>query len=104
MSYSALEATAFAFVDSKDSPEFAPLVRRTFEQKTLSHSNKIQSSYFNSSVLLQGMYDSSNKILTLVFRSGKTYRYENVQYNTWEELMMAESAGKYYNEFIRGNF
>jgi hypothetical protein len=49
-------------------------------------------------------YDSSTEMLTLQFRSCAIYCYFAVPLQTWQELMMAESKGAYFNRNIRGRF
>ena len=98
-----LEAQAKTILENKDSPQYQPLVHKVSELPVVSSVRRLQVNYFNSSVLLKGIYDDVNRVLTLVLRSGKVYRYEGLHDLTWQELIMAESAGEYYNSFIRGN-
>lgn len=40
--------------------------------------------------------------LFIVFQSGKTYFYPQVKSSWWIGLVLAESAGKYFNANLRG--
>lgn len=49
-------------------------------------------------------YDNKNKHLWVAFKGNKVYRYDLVPKGLFEELLQAESKGKYLNEHIKGNF
>jgi len=49
-------------------------------------------------------YDPETKTLHVQFQSGATYHYLNVPEETHLALDMAESAGRYMNENIKGKF
>jgi hypothetical protein len=57
-----------------------------------------------SSVLVGADYDVPTRILTLAFMSGKQYQYADVPLTVYQELVLADSPGKYYGEHIRGHF
>ena len=42
--------------------------------------------------------------LYIEFRSGKTYRYEDVSFDTWNQLVSAASVGKFFSERIRNAY
>jgi hypothetical protein len=42
--------------------------------------------------------------LYITFKSGKTYKYANVQFQTYMELVTAESCGKYFHQNIRSKY
>lgn len=46
-------------------------------------------------------YDASSRILTVEFRNGSIYEYENVPPEVHAELMTADSHGKYFHRHIR---
>jgi hypothetical protein len=46
-------------------------------------------------------YDEKNEILEIEFLSGGIYQYLDVPVNVYEELMDADSHGKYFNEYIK---
>ena len=62
----------------------------------------MENNYFNSSALQQGQYNREQELLILTFRGNRNYAYNGVNQAVWEELIRAESAGTYYNNFIRG--
>lgn len=51
----------------------------------------------NSSMLANCSYDDENKELTVTFRNGKSYTYIDVDKSTYNGLINADSAGKYFN-------
>lgn len=49
-------------------------------------------------------YDDDRNLLQLTFCSGRVYNDYHVPQSVYEELLTAESAGKYLNEAIRKNY
>lgn len=49
-------------------------------------------------------YDSYSKILTITFNNDKRYEYKDVPKTAFDNLMSAESAGKYFIAYIKGHF
>lgn len=49
-------------------------------------------------------YDEQRLLLRIRFKSGRTYSYENVPVDVYEELLSAESQGAYFNRNIRDAF
>lgn len=49
-------------------------------------------------------YDEQERKLTLGFNSGGAYEYEDVPKNVFDELLSAESAGKYFHLHIRNKY
>ena len=58
----------------------------------------------NSSALGGAGYDAETQTLQIVFRNGSGANYSNVPPDVFEELMNADSPGKYYTANIRGQF
>jgi hypothetical protein len=54
-------------------------------------------SFENSSMLKDCSYDDESEELTVTFTSGKSYTYIDVPRRTYDELIDAKSAGKYFN-------
>ena len=54
----------------------------------------------DSEMLLAAGYDPKSRILQVVFRTGGTYRYKNVPSDKYDELISAESIGKYMHKHI----
>jgi hypothetical protein len=46
-------------------------------------------------------YDPDAKALSITFKSGGTWTYQNVEPETYEGLLSAPSAGKYFHANIR---
>lgn len=49
-------------------------------------------------------YDEINEILEIEFLSGGSYQYLDVPVYVYEELMDADSHGKYFNEYIKDKY
>ncbi|CAM3962872.1 KTSC domain-containing protein [Flavobacterium cucumis] len=49
-------------------------------------------------------YDEKNEILEIEFLSGGIYQYLDVPNYVFEELMDAESQGKYFNAYVKDNY
>ncbi len=49
-------------------------------------------------------YDSENEILEVEFNHGGIYHYFDVPHDVYEELMNAESHGKYFSANIRNDY
>jgi hypothetical protein len=57
-----------------------------------------------SSVLAAAAYDEDKRQLYLRFHSGRVYRYFAFPRYQYDELLAAESHGKYFGAHIRGKF
>ena len=55
----------------------------------------------NSSQIQKVKYNSETKVLTVTFKGNNVYEYYDVPINVFEELLIAESAGKYLNAKIK---
>lgn len=58
------------------------------------------SNNFNSSFLKVANYNEVTNEMVVQFRNGAIYAY-NVVPAVWQELISAESAGTYFNNFIK---
>ena len=58
----------------------------------------------DSSLLAAAGYDEHMAVLKLAFRNGANYCYIGVPAQTYQELLRAESKGKYFNAHIRNRF
>ncbi len=58
----------------------------------------------NSTGLQTAAYQDHPALLELEFRSGAIYRYFGVPVQTYQELLLAESQGAYFNHHIRNRF
>ena len=54
----------------------------------------------DSEMLLAAGYDPKSRILQVVFRTGGTYRYKNVPSDKYDELISADSIGKFMHKHI----
>jgi hypothetical protein len=58
-----------------------------------------------STAILRVSYNDTAKRLYVTFRdSGRTYAYHGVSKSTYEDLLQADSAGAYFNAFIKDRF
>jgi hypothetical protein len=57
-----------------------------------------------SSVFTSAAYDPARRQLYLRFRSGKVYRYLGFPPDHYDELLAADSKGRYFAGHIRGRF
>lgn len=58
----------------------------------------------NSSDLEEIGYDADTSTLVVEFKSGNTYRYSEVPQSVYDDLINSSSIGKYFNQFIKGNY
>jgi KTSC domain len=58
----------------------------------------------DSTTMLSVGYDSAQQILEIEFNSGVVYQYLEVTAAVFEELMHAESKGRYFNQEIRDDY
>lgn len=59
---------------------------------------------FESKLLAAGAYDAEKHILYLRFRSGEVYRYFEFPEEQYQDLLDAESRGRYFLTQIRNQF
>lgn len=49
-------------------------------------------------------YEPKTKVLTVEFKSGERYEYEDVSEKTFQEMRDSESKGKFHSASIKGKF
>jgi len=64
----------------------------------------MQAVHLNSTTLKTAAYQNQPKVLELEFCSGEVYHYLGVCESIYEQLLEAESKGRYYNQCIRNRF
>lgn len=64
-------------------------------------SNGVIIGYMSSTAIDSVGYDPEHRELRITFKSDRTYVYEDVPVDTYEELLSAESRGTYFNHNIR---
>lgn len=57
-----------------------------------------------SSTIKEVEYDMETSILIVNFKNCKSYEYYNVPIGNFRQLVEAESVGKYFTQFIKGQF
>jgi hypothetical protein len=63
-----------------------------------------QKEFTDSSFLKKVIWDRSNETLIVLFSTGSIWGYYNVPFEIYENLLAAESHGKYFNLNIRNIF
>ena len=58
----------------------------------------------DSTFLQEATYDSSRRMLTVVFKNGRTYSYQNVDKTVYDGLINARSSSRFFGANIRGQF
>ena len=58
----------------------------------------------NSTFLQEATYDSSRRMLTVVFKNGRTYSYQNVDKTVYDGLINARSSRRFFGANIAGKF
>lgn len=58
----------------------------------------------NSSFVIAHHYDPETKVMHLQFRSGKTYKYEDVPADVHKDLTEASSPGGFFHQHIKSRF
>jgi hypothetical protein len=64
----------------------------------------MQAVSLNSTTLKTAAYQNHSQVLALEFCSGALYHYFGVCQSIYEQLLEAESKGRYYNQHIRNRF
>ena len=54
----------------------------------------------NSSNLSSAIYDTVNKLLTITFKNGSIYEYEDVPWEIFTKFRLSDSQGKYFSQNI----
>jgi KTSC domain len=58
----------------------------------------------HSTTLSWASYSSARRLLQLGFHTGNVYEYFDVPMGTFQELLRADSQGRYFNLYIRNHF
>jgi KTSC domain len=64
----------------------------------------VWSSPMRSSALASAQYDDQTEELTLTFVSGRSYTYENVPEDIYEQLTQSSSPGTFYALYIKDQY
>lgn len=54
-----------------------------------------------SSTVVSAGYDEGSRAMEIEFVGGAVYRYDGVPRRVFEELLAADSVGRYFNEQVR---
>ena len=54
-----------------------------------------------STTVASAGYDDSARVMEIEFTGGAVYRYDGVPRQVFEEMLAAESVGRYFNEHVR---
>lgn len=61
-------------------------------------------SFTNSSAIASADYDEQAQRLTITFKSGGRYLYQDVPPDVWEGLVNADSPGSYWRASIKDQY
>ncbi len=64
----------------------------------------MSTTFNNSSVINEASYDGGSRVLTIRFKSGATYAYQDVDETVHTGLTNAQSAGRFFAQKISGRF
>lgn len=59
---------------------------------------------FDSECLTYIEYDRTTRVLTVEFRTGRTYKYHNVPYRIVDRMRRSRSVGRYFVKNVRTVF
>lgn len=76
--------------------------KNRIKQKLLN--NEVITMAVESSNISTWSYNPNNKTLTLLFKKGTTYRYDNVDKKTVINFLLSNSTGKAFHKYINGKF
>tara|TARA_Y100000592_G_scaffold47800_2_gene75883 strand:- start:2686 stop:2961 length:276 start_codon:yes stop_codon:yes gene_type:complete len=71
---------------------------------TKTKGNYMITTTLDSTFLQEATYDSSRRMLTVVFKNGRTYSYQNVDKTVYDGLINARSSSRFFGANIRGQF
>lgn len=94
--------TTTACSQSEHTPNFVSVKYRTGEVDV---ANPCFEPYtpLSSSFVRESWYDKSNSYM-IINLSGTYYHYCGMPVSTWEDFKSADSAGTFYNGYIKGNY
>lgn len=58
----------------------------------------------NSSNIKSVGYDRDRKVLEVEFKTGAVHQYEDVPGDLSEQMVRAESVGRFFSEHVRGRY
>lgn len=64
----------------------------------------INSSPLRSSALASAEYDGEEETLTIIFRNGREYTYEQVPQDIYDRLLQDPSPGRFYLTYIKDQY
>lgn len=61
-------------------------------------------SFPGSKAISSATYDEQRQELTITFKSGRSYTYNSVPPDTYEQLSTADSPGRFWQQSIKDQF
>ena len=61
-------------------------------------------SFPNSTAISSANYDAGQQALTITFKTGASYTYDNVPQDIYDGLVQADSPGSYWRSSIKDQF
>lgn len=77
----------------------------TEEPKTFLGTDRyLHHTFIRSETLAYCKYDTIHSLLLVIFHNGSNYEYHGVDQTTYDELVGADSPGRYFSSFIRNKY
>jgi alpha-mannosidase len=70
----------------------------------MARSQRTKRTRVKSSVIASVGYDARQRRLEVEFHNGRVYAYFEVPASVYEDLVTAESVGKFFNEGVKPNY
>jgi len=64
----------------------------------------VEQKSFSSSLIDSAAYDAEKKVLTVNFLNGRSYDHQDVPPEVWAGLRDAFSAGRFWNQMLKGRY
>ena len=75
------------------------------QENTMNQNTKLESIVISeSSTIAKVEYDNLLSRMLVTFKSGSTYQYVDVPHKVFDELVSAESAGRYFAANVKGKY
>jgi hypothetical protein len=99
-SFVEVEKLALALTEHERATLAAKLIDSLPEGNSDDDDEMVRFKNISSSMLRRVRYDSKNRFLDVIFKTGERYRYKGVPPDEYNGLMNAESHGKYMQRHI----
>lgn len=63
-----------------------------------------QTHHFSSTSIAYATYDDETETLNVTFANGRLYTLPSVSPDVWQDFITAPSAGRFFNERLKGQY